>query len=113
MREEQKFEMAGDENSCPKCGLEAKSMMHRFCQHSPCPVRDLLGLKKQEGMVVDAMLNQPKKTEAESVPPVSGGGGEMKQCEYPGCYSYAVNQTSHGREAGVDNEALLTKGENE
>ena len=26
----------------------------------------------------------------------------MKQCEYPGCYSYAVNQTSHGREAGVD-----------
>jgi len=69
MCEEQKFEMAGDENSCPKCGLEAKSMMHRFCQHSPCPVRDLLGLKKQEGMVVDAMLNQPKKTEAESVPP--------------------------------------------
>jgi len=26
----------------------------------------------------------------------------MKQCEYPGCYSYAINQTSHGREAGVD-----------
>lgn len=24
---------------CPKCGLEAKTLLHRFCTHSDCPVR--------------------------------------------------------------------------
>lgn len=26
--------------SCPKCGLEAKTLLHRFCTHKECPVRD-------------------------------------------------------------------------
>lgn len=25
---------------CPKCGLEAKSLLHGFCQHTICPVRN-------------------------------------------------------------------------
>lgn len=29
-------------SACPKCGLEAKSMLHRFCQYSECPVRTAL-----------------------------------------------------------------------
>jgi hypothetical protein len=37
--------------ACPKCALEAKSMLHRFCQNDPCPVRDALGLEKQGGML--------------------------------------------------------------
>lgn len=28
--------------SCPKCGLEAKTLLHRFCQHKTCPVREAL-----------------------------------------------------------------------
>lgn len=28
---------------CPKCALEAKSLLHRFCTHKECPVRDALG----------------------------------------------------------------------
>lgn len=29
---------------CPKCGLEAKTLLHRFCTHAACPVRE--GLKE-------------------------------------------------------------------
>lgn len=25
--------------SCPRCGLEAKTLLHRFCENRPCPVR--------------------------------------------------------------------------
>ena len=27
---------------CPKCALEAKTLLHRFCQHADCPVRSAL-----------------------------------------------------------------------
>jgi endogenous inhibitor of DNA gyrase (YacG/DUF329 family) len=27
---------------CPKCGLEAKTLLHPFCTHKECPVRDAL-----------------------------------------------------------------------
>ncbi len=27
---------------CPKCGLEAKALLHRFCTATVCPVRDAL-----------------------------------------------------------------------
>jgi hypothetical protein len=27
---------------CPLCGLTARSMLHRFCQHDKCPVRAAL-----------------------------------------------------------------------
>lgn len=26
-------------NQCPKCGLKAESMLHRFCTHKDCPPR--------------------------------------------------------------------------
>lgn len=34
---------------CPKCGLEAKSLTHRFCQYPVCPVRDALAAKRATG----------------------------------------------------------------
>src|SRR6478752_6726662 len=27
--------------ACPKCGLEAKTMLHPFCQYGDCPVRSV------------------------------------------------------------------------
>jgi hypothetical protein len=27
--------------TCPKCGLEAKTLLHKFCAHAECPVRRL------------------------------------------------------------------------
>jgi hypothetical protein len=27
---------------CPKCGLKAKTLLHRFCTHQQCPVREML-----------------------------------------------------------------------
>lgn len=35
-------------SSCPKCGLEAKTLLHRFCQHASCPVRAALQKAKGE-----------------------------------------------------------------
>ena len=34
-------------SACRKCGLEAKSMLHRFCQHAECPVRAALDATPQ------------------------------------------------------------------
>lgn len=31
---------------CPKCGLQAKTLLHRFCTHKVCPVREALAAKK-------------------------------------------------------------------
>jgi hypothetical protein len=31
---------------CPKCGLQAKTLLHRFCTHKACPVREALAAKK-------------------------------------------------------------------
>lgn len=33
-------EMHGSQTSCPKCELEFRTMLPRFCQHHECPVRD-------------------------------------------------------------------------
>lgn len=32
-------DLARQMHACPKCGLEAKTMLHRFCRHKECPVR--------------------------------------------------------------------------
>lgn len=29
--------------ACPKCGLEAKTLLHGFCTHKECPVRNAAG----------------------------------------------------------------------
>lgn len=34
--------MTGKSLSCTKCGLQASTLLHRFCQHRVCPVRSLL-----------------------------------------------------------------------
>lgn len=26
-------------SECPKCGLEAKSLLHPFCTHKGCPIK--------------------------------------------------------------------------
>lgn len=33
-------EMHGKQKSCPKCELEFSSMLHPFCRHKACPVRE-------------------------------------------------------------------------
>lgn len=33
-------EMHGKQTSCPKCGLVFGTMMHSYCKHKECPVRD-------------------------------------------------------------------------
>jgi hypothetical protein len=40
--------------ACPKCAMRSDSLLHRFCQHELCPVRDALGGKK-----IGGMLEQP------------------------------------------------------
>jgi hypothetical protein len=32
--------------ACPKCALEAKTLLHRFCTHADCPVRAALKAPK-------------------------------------------------------------------
>lgn len=31
-----------DMSQCPQCGLKAETLEHRFCEQSPCPVRESL-----------------------------------------------------------------------
>lgn len=35
------FPMDGSATECPRCGLEFKTLLHRFCQHRYCPPREL------------------------------------------------------------------------
>lgn len=42
-------EMELDTGTCPKCGLQAKTLLHRFCQHRDCPVRAYLEKAKATG----------------------------------------------------------------
>lgn len=32
-------DLARQMRACPKCSLEASTMLHKFCQHKDCPVR--------------------------------------------------------------------------
>lgn len=34
---------------CPKCGLKAETLLHRFCTHAPCPIRDALNARIPSG----------------------------------------------------------------
>jgi len=36
------FHAVRNSGECPSCGLKAETMLHRFCQHKKCPVRDAL-----------------------------------------------------------------------
>lgn len=36
----------GKMTACPKCGLEAKTLLHPFCQHKECPIRDAFPRKQ-------------------------------------------------------------------
>lgn len=40
-------EQVGKMTSCPKCGLEAKTMLHPFCTHAECPVRRISSDKQK------------------------------------------------------------------
>ena len=40
-------EHVGEMTSCPKCGLEAKTMLHPFCTHAECPVRRISSDKQK------------------------------------------------------------------
>lgn len=30
---------------CPRCGLEAKTLLHQFCTHSICPIRKAFNVR--------------------------------------------------------------------
>lgn len=49
--EEQVAAVKAGAQACPKCGLEAKTLLYRFCTHAVCPVRD--ALKRGGRMVPD------------------------------------------------------------
>jgi hypothetical protein len=42
----------GKMTACPKCGLDAKSLLHPLCTHKKCPVRDAFRMRAlaDEGM---------------------------------------------------------------
>jgi len=50
--------------ACPKCGLEASSLLHPFCQSDDCPVLRALGKTKMPGLL-EEIVNPTKDREGE------------------------------------------------
>ena len=45
--------------ACPKCGLQASSLLHRFCQHDGCPVLAALSLQRIDPLL-ERVVNPTK-----------------------------------------------------
>lgn len=66
--------------SCPKCGLEAKTLLHPFCLHKQCPVRDATNASKMGKLASEGMRQGRATSASPRVWEYEGADGVWHQC---------------------------------